>query len=87
MSQDTLLKANINYEYFAEVNKPIDPIQLICANSKTLEELTSKLTKFKEVLSRQYPEYVDFYYKFNYTHPSKGCYSAWFDLYGSKKER
>jgi hypothetical protein len=80
-----LLESKINYEYFAEIRKPLDPIQVIYYDSKTLVEISNRLGKLFEMLNNRYPNNVDFYYTFNYTQPSKGCYEAWYDLYGVKK--
>jgi hypothetical protein len=80
-----LLESKVNYEYFAEIHKPIDPIQHIYNTSKTLEEIKTKLDDLTKLLNRRYPDYVDFYYTFNYTQPSNGCYEAWYNLYGVKK--
>lgn len=81
-----LLRERVNYEPHAEVNRPQDPIQVINSQSKSISELNTNLTNHLEMLRKRYPGYVDFYYKFNYTTPSKGCYSAWFDLMGIKNK-
>lgn len=85
MLSPVLLKSKINYEYFAEVNKPLDPIQYIHNNSKTLKEIMTKLEQLSVSLNTQYPGHTDFYYVFNHTQPSNGCYEAWFNLYGVRK--
>lgn len=82
---NVLLQSKINYEYFAEIHRPFDPIQQIYNSSKTLEEIKHKLEELTNALNQRYPGYVDFYYVFNYTQPSNGCYEAWFNLYGVKK--
>jgi len=80
----TLLKEKINYEYHAEVHKPVDPLQVIFRNNKNIVKLAQEIQSHIDILMVRYPGYVDFYYEFKYTTPSKGCYSAWFDLYGIK---
>lgn len=80
-----LLKSKVNHEYFAEVNRPKDPIQQLQSQSKTIQETISNIDLHFQLLKKRYPEYVDFYYKFNYTTPTNGCYAAWFDLYGIKE--
>lgn len=85
MKAKVLLQSKINYEYFAEISKPTDPVEAIFNNSKTLEECIAKLAELSKINNKRYPGYVDFYYKFNYTQPSNGCYEAWFDLYGIKE--
>jgi hypothetical protein len=84
-NSNVLLQSKINYEYFAEIHKPLDPVQQIYNTSKTLEDIKAKLTELTDSLNRRYPNHVDFYYTFNYTHPSNGCYEAWFNLYGVTK--
>lgn len=85
INNNILLESKINYEYFAEVHKPIDPIQHIYNSSITLEEIKTKLQDLTNSLSMRYPGYMDFYYTFNYTQPSNSCYEAWYNLYGTKK--
>ena len=80
----TLLAKKINYEAIAEVHKPLDPVQVIIKNNKKLSDLPSEIESHLKQLSIRYPSHIDFYYKFNYTEPSNGCYSAWFDLYGRR---
>lgn len=80
-----LLETKVNYEYFAEISPPRDPIQQIFHSSKSLMEIETKLAAFKLSLQKRYPNHSDFYYKFEYTSPSNGCYEAWFDLYGDKQ--
>lgn len=80
-----LLKSKINHEYFAEVHKPLDPIQKIIQQTKTINDIRSDIELHFGKLRKQFPDYVDFYYKFGYTTPSNGCYEAWFDLYGIKE--
>lgn len=87
MNNGVLLESKVNYEYFAEIIKPVDPIQLIYRNSKSLVEITTKLGELFDTLNKRYPGHIDFYYIFNYTQPSNGCYEAWFNLYGVKNVR
>jgi len=80
-----LLKSKVNHEYFAEVNRPKDPLQLIYQQSKTINDIKSDIEVLMNKLRREFPGYVDFYYKYGYTNPTNGCYEAWFDLYGIKE--
>ena len=80
-----LLKSKVNHEYFAEVTQPRDPIQQIYLQNKTVNDIRSDIEILMAKLKREFPEYVDFYYKYNYTNSKNGCYEAWFDLYGIKE--
>lgn len=82
----TLLKEKINLEPYAEDTPAQDPLSEIISNSSSVLDSINLINEHYQLLKEEFPDYIDFEYKYDYQTYGCGAKSAWFNLFGIKEE-